>query len=76
MQVSRSPFKIRENLRRLLTHLRIKTVDTPEYMKIGNSPVEDLLRWLLGFLDVLEASHAKLNGNLVVHFQCHKFVLL
>ena len=29
MQVSRSPFKMRENLRRLLTHLRIKTGDTP-----------------------------------------------
>ena len=39
-------------------------------------PVKDLLSRLLGFLDELQASHAKLDGNFIVHFQRHKLVLL
>ena len=74
MQVSRSPFRINENLSKLFTHLRIEMTKSVTIML--QSPVKDLLSGLLGFLDELEAGHAKLNGNLIVHFQRHKLVLL
>ena len=73
MQVRRSPFRISENLSKLFTHLQIEMTKSPLCSK---SPVKDLLSGLLGFLDEFQAGHAKLNGNFIVHFQCHKLVLL
>ena len=74
IQVSRSPFKIRENFSRLFTHLGDGSwVLSEDVLKI---PEKDFLGRLLRLLDELEAGHAKLDGDFIVHFQCHKLVLL